>query len=162
MFFISCGVVIGIISLLPSYFYSSSQEKNSIKKLDLAQKSAESKGFYDLIDELKKSEEDIKKLKGEDLRLSYSSVVDTLLTYRTSTIKINSIQISSIKNATSTADVVIQGKASTREALLAFKKYIEQDSSVSNVEMPISDLAKNKDSAFAIRLKFKKPNEIKL
>ncbi len=161
MFFISCGVVIGIISLIPSYFYSSLQEKNSIKKLDLAQKSAESKGVYALIKELQQSEDNIKKLKNEDLRLSYSSVVDTLLTYRTASIKINSIQITGVKNATSTAEVIIQGKAVTREALLSFKKYLEQDPYVSNVEMPISDLAKNKDSAFAIRLKFTKSNENK-
>jgi hypothetical protein len=50
--------------------------------------------------------------------------------------------------------VVLQGKALTREGLIAFKKNLEQDKRFSGVELPISDLAKSKDIPFALRLSY--------
>jgi adenylate cyclase class IV len=66
------------------------------------------------------------------------------------------------KSASSSAEIVIQGKSKTRESLLTFKKNLEQDKMFYDIEMPISDLAKTIDSTYAIKFKLKKQNANKL
>lgn len=160
--FASCSIVVGIIALIPAYMYSYNQEQDSLKKLNQAQKVKESSGINDVIKNLDSAEKMVKTLKEDSPTVDYTSVVDSLVLHSIGMVSVNSFQISSTKNASSTAEIVIQGKAKTRESLLGFKKKLEQDSNFYGIEMPISDLAKNKDNTYAIKLKLKKPNANKL
>lgn len=161
-FFASCSIVAGIIALIPAYMYSYNQEQDSLKKLTQAQKIKESSGINDVIKNLDSAEKMVKSLKDDSPIVDYTSITDQLVLNSIGMVSINSFQISTTKNASSTAEIVIQGKAKTRESLLGFKKKLEQDTNFYDIEMPISDLAKNKDNTYAIKLKLKKPNANKL
>jgi hypothetical protein len=63
----------------------------------------------------------------------------------------NSLSFTAV--GTSTVEVVIRGTADTRDALVLFKRRLEQDPLISSVELPVSDLAKSKDITFALKLK---------
>lgn len=156
MFFVSCAVLIGIVALLPAYLSSYSLEKNSIKELDKVQKNKESRGINAVIKELEQTDKVVKKLKDDDVKNQTSSIIEKILTHRTPSIIFSSLQVTNIKNATSSAEVIIQGVSSTRETLLTFKKSLEMDPEIYDIEMPISDLAKGKNSDFAIKLQIKK------
>lgn len=162
MFFISCAVVAGIVALVPAYMYSYNQEKDSLRKLNQAQNNKEASGINEVIKNLESAEKMVKSLKDDSPNIMLSNIIDELVVTSSGFVSINSFQISTTKNATSSAEVVIQGKAKTRESLLNFKKKLEQNEDLYDIEMPISDLAKNKDNTYAIKLKIKKPNANKL
>ena len=92
----------------------------------------------------------------DDIKIYPSSILDRVLLYKSSSISITSFQIDIEDMASSSATAIIQGKSLTREKLLEFKKKLEQDSAIIDIEMPISDLAKEGNSPFAIRFKLKK------
>jgi hypothetical protein len=142
--------------------YSYNQEKDSLNKLNQAQKNKESSGIYEVIKNLEAAEKLVAKLKEDSPVIEISQTMDRVLMHGNGLVGISSLQINSIKSASSSAEIVIQGKSKTRETLLTFKKNLEQDSMFYDVEMPISDLARTKESTYAIKLKLKKPNAIKL
>ncbi len=162
MFFVSCSIVVGIVALIPAYMYSYNQERDSLKKLSQTQKSNESKGIYEVIKNLETAEKMVAKLKEDSPIIETSSILDTVLLHGNGLVNINVFQMNITKSASSSAEIVIQGKSKTRESLLTFKKDLEQDKMFYDIEMPISDLAKTIDSTYAIKFKLKKQNAIKL
>ncbi len=162
MFFISCSIVGGIVALIPAYLYSYNQEKDSLKKLNQAQQSKESSGIYEVIKNLEAAEKLVAKLKEDSPIVEISSTLDRVLMHANGLVSVSAFQINITKSASSSAEIVIQGRSKTRETLLTFKKNLEQDTMFYDVEMPISDLARTKESTYAIKLKLKKQNAIKL
>jgi len=156
MLFISISIIIGIIALLPSFIFSYSQIKESEKQLESLQKSRESRGIDSIVKDLEETEIIVNKLILDDIKIYPSSILDRVLLYKSSSISITSFQIDIEDMASSSATAIIQGKSLTREKLLEFKKKLEQDSAIIDIEMPISDLAKEGNSPFAIRFKLKK------
>lgn len=161
MFFISCAIVAGIVGLIPAYMYSYNQEKDSLKRLNQAQKSKESSGIYEVIKNLETAEKLVAKLKDDAQTVEISSILDKVLLHGNELVNVSAFQMTLTKNASSSAEIVIQGKSKTRETLLIFKKNLEQDAMFYDIEMPISDLARTKESTYAIKLKLKKQNAIK-
>lgn len=162
MFFISCSIVAGIVALIPAYLYSYNQEKDSLKKLNQVQQNKESNGINEVIKNLEVAEKLLVKLKEDSPAIEISQTLDRVLTHGSGLVSISAFQLNATKSASSSAEIVIQGKTKNRETLLTFKKNLEQDVIFYDVEMPISDLAKNKESTYAIKLKLKKQNAIKL
>ncbi len=162
MFFISSTVVAGIIGLIPAYMYSYNQEKDSLKKLTQVKENKESRGIYEVIKNLETAEKLVAKLKDDSPTIEFSSTLDSVLLHGKGLVSVSAFQINTTKSASSSAEIVIQGKSKSRETLLSFKNNLEQDNRFYDVEMPISDLAKTKDSTYAIKLKLKKQNAIKL
>lgn len=153
LFFISCGIIIGIISLFPAFILSYSQGKDSIEKIETIHKNRESRGIDLISKELSDNYQMIKKLKSENGIAKVSDIIFEISKLRPNQISLNSFQIDKTKEtATSSISVIIQGKAMARESLIIFKKNLESDKRIIKVELPISDLAKSKNVPFSVRL----------
>ena len=159
MIFIASGIVIGILSLLPSYIISYTLERDLVNKVETIQKDRSSTGIDNVIKELNKSYAYVRVLKIDKPRISFLGSVEELLALRTKNVTISSFEVASTSQQEDLSEMVIQGNALTRESLLNFKRGIEADQNISNVELPISDLAKSKDISFAIKFWIRKPHE---
>ena len=152
-FFVSCGIIIGIIYLFPAFILSYSQGKDSLEKIDTIQKSRELRGIDTISEELSDNYQMIKKLKTDNGMTKVSEIVFEISKLRPSQISLTSFQINKTKEtATSSISVIIQGKAAARESLITFKKNLENDKRIIKVELPVSDLAKSKNISFSVRL----------
>lgn len=153
IFFISCGIIIGIMSLFPAFILSYSQGKDSLDKIETIQKSRESRGIDTISKDLSDNYQMIKKLKTGNGMMKVSEIVFEISKLRPSQISLTSLKIDKEKEtATSSISIILQGKAIARESLITFKKNLEGDKRIIKVELPISDLAKSKNISFSVRL----------
>lgn len=156
LFFLSCVVIAGIVSLAPAYVISSIQEKELNDKLVAVQKSKLARGVDVSIKELNESNEILEILKNETQNFFLSSIIQDVVGLKLPSATFNAIQITNSVEDKSDYEIIVQGKSSTREALLELKKSLEKNPIFSKVEFPIPDLTRSKDVAFAVKLKFKK------
>ncbi len=86
-------------------------------------------------------------------RFQYSdaiSIVDHLLEHKNYAIHLTNIMYSS--TGTSTAQIAIEGVADTRNDLVTFEKNIEKAAYFDTVDLPVSNLAKEKKVEFTLNL----------
>lgn len=153
LFFVSCSILTGVIALIPAYYFSYSQEKISLARLAELQNSRQTSGFNDVLKELSASNDLMKQIKSHKETPSYSKLISKIIGYKNSGLTISSFAVTNIENAaTTTVSVVIQGKSTTRESLIQFKDMLETDPMISNVELPVSDLAKSKNISYSIKI----------
>lgn len=153
LFFISFSILAGVASLIPSYVYSYIQEKDALTSLQALQDSRKERGTDSVIKELAAAQTLVEDLKKYHDSADFSQVISEIISRKNSQILLNSFQIKESEDiAKKSLDVVIQGKALTRDSLLAFKKNLEQNPFISKIELPVSDLAKSKDISFALKL----------
>lgn len=155
LLFLSLSVVAGIIFLLPSYMLSYSQESKAIENASVVEKGRQERGIAQVEKELTLSQKTIDLLLGNMNPVKNSLVIQEIISNRPSGAGINSFNISKAEGTSTPITAIIQGKADSRESLIEFKKNLENDETISKVELPISDLAKNKDISFSIRLEMK-------
>lgn len=151
-FFMSCAVLVGIASIIPAFLLSFSQEKDALNHVKAIEKSRKEKGIDSIVKELSGGSVILKKLNDNSNGRIYSKMIFQIINDKPNGLTINSFDIASTKNATSSIVVVIQGKAPTRELLVNFKDKLESDPLVTKVELPVSDLAKNKDISYSMKV----------
>lgn len=150
-FFVSFGVVAGLISLIPSYVFSYSREKEALKSLQALQDSRKERGTDSIMQELTDAQQLVDALGARQDGAIFSQIITEIIFRKNTQISLNSFQMSQQPAATSTTlNVVVQGKAATRDSLLAFKKSLEQNPFISKIELPPSDLAKKENISFAL------------
>lgn len=154
VFFVSCAIFIGIVSLLPSYIYSYTQQKAALEDLQALQDSRKERGTDTVMKELADAHLLTRRLENHKNGAEFSQAIAEIILRKTPQISLNSFLIST---ASSTLDVTMQGKALTRESLINFKKSLEQNPFISKIDLPISDLAKSKDISFALNLTIQTP-----
>jgi hypothetical protein len=155
LFFLSCAIIAGIISLAPSFFLSQNQENQALIQTQELQKSRQAGGFDKIEKDLAQSQLLVQKIKTNSGGSLYYDVIQSILTHRTAGITLTSFDFAGSSSSATSTDVIIQGKALTRDDLIAFKKDLEQDKHFKQVELPISDLAKSKDISFAFRMAYR-------
>jgi hypothetical protein len=82
-----------------------------------------------------------------------SRYLDTFFSLETSEVSISQISLSRVKEGVS--PVQISGSANTRQALASFRDQLLALPDVDSVDLPISNLAKDKDIQFALTVKVK-------
>lgn len=155
VFFISFGLILGTVSIIPSYIMIYSQEKNSLDKI---RKDKEDNSNTDIVQITKELTSDaglIKKIRSNQKNIFFSDFIKKTAEHKTKSVILTAFSVSASTNASSTAKVVVQGKALTREALFDLKKVFESDPLVVSVELPISDFTKVKDIDFSMLITFK-------
>ncbi len=153
VFFISSFFVIGILSLIPSYIYTNGVEEKIAQKTSDIEKDRKASGIDSIERELINDNKKIKKLISDSTNTaSYFDLVQKVISSKKSGITVYSFNISKGEATTSPIVIVFSGKSPTREALINFKEGLELERNFSKVELPISDLVKNKDLTFSIRL----------
>ncbi len=153
IFFISLAIVVGILSLFPAYMMAYSPESWALTRSDEVQVNKQVVSTEDKQKELASSQQAIAKLTAGEDNTSYSGIIQDVLSHRSSGIFITSFEISRVAGTSTTPDILVSGKANSREALIAFKKKLENDAKFKKVELPVSDLAKSKDIKFSLKIK---------
>ena len=149
--FLSSGLIIGIIALTPAFIMSYVQEKEALTNIQAVQKEKEKRGIDAILAELTAASGIIERLQKSEGSINFSEMVSGIMVHRSGQIYLTSFKFEKPVTGSSTAEVIVQGKASNRDSLINFKKNLESDARISSIELPVSDLAKSKDISFAIR-----------
>jgi hypothetical protein len=151
LFFLSIAIVIGIISLIPSFTVSRTEESKIIEQVEKMKKDRIAKGVSKIDKELTQIQSIVSRVLVKKDYIPFSEAVEKIGKYKTNGLFIKSFELSYEDSSATTTKAYIQGSSLTREALIQFKKNIESDSGFKNIELPISDLAKNKNITFSMR-----------
>lgn len=145
-------MVIGVLSLIPSYVISGTKEKEALKNVEALEKSRQARGLDQIEKDLIETQALTKILTIDKTNPVFSDIIQLVTKPRPPGITIFSFDVSSIATkSTTSVSIIIQGKASTRDVLIDFKQKLEKNKDFSSIELPISDLAKGKNISFALR-----------
>ncbi len=149
LFLISVAGLIGLSSLFPSFIAAYSEEHIQLSTVASLKENKDTSESTRIQKELQADSAKITALAQVATVVRPSAVIGRMIEVR-GPVRISSIAISDI--STSTAVLVIQGIAPTREALVAFKTRLEGLSPGNKVELPIAGFAKSRDLPFSIRV----------
>lgn len=137
------------ISILPSWVISSSKEEDIMLETEDA---ANAKFFKD-------SDEITSIISSTNTRLGHITTlleypkarpfIDKIISSKTSSIHLNNFVYALNKTD---ATISIQGISGTREALISFSKTLQDSKMFKTVDLPISNLAKDKNISFSMTL----------
>ena len=161
LFFISCSIVIGMFVLFPSFIRSYSGQDEAVRRANELEKNRQANGIEDIKKNLAQSQFVAEKIINNRDNVFYSDIIQNIISHKSKEILIDSFGLSSVVGTSTPVEVIVQGKALTRESLVTFKKNLEKDSSSLKVELPVSDLTKSKNTSFALRLIVKKQDVTK-
>ncbi len=154
--FVSCALVVGIGSLLPVYIFSYGQEREAILREEAVRKSRIESGADQIEKDLIITQAIAERILAEKDPVSYTGLIQKILSYRKKEILVAAFEFTKDVSTSTLGRVSVQGKALSREALLEFKKSIEGDKTFTDIELPLSDLAKSKNLDFNLRFKIRK------
>ncbi len=139
-----------IVLLFPSLVISYYREKDVELRVETLEKSSGVTNANSIKPVIKSLNSDLNTI---DKTLQYSEaipIIDIVLTEKTKLVQIT--DISYISLSSSTATIVVQGVSLTRDALVNFKKSLEVSNNFKNIDLPISNLAKDRDIKFSMTM----------
>jgi hypothetical protein len=148
-FLLSLAGLIGAATLFPSFLFALNEEKIQLSLLTSLKKGKDENGITQLELDFQRDNILIKALAAETKIPRPSVTIQSIVGLR-DTVKLNSIEVDA--PTSDSISVVIQGVASNRDTLLAFKTRLEELVPGGGVELPVSDLAKSKDIQFSMRI----------
>lgn len=132
--------------LFPSWLASSSREKAAAAQIAMVDDSA-SQNSVAISRTVTATNGILSLVHTVALRPAVVPALDTILKYKTANIRILDLQYAA--TGTSTASVSVHGIAATRESLVSFVKALQTSESVDHVDLPVSNLAKDKNIDFS-------------
>ncbi len=147
LFLLSATLIIGTVSLLPAYFFSRSQALVASLELGEAKSSNESLKVSESVAELHEANALLAALSQEEGVRLPTEVVDAILRSKS-----DSVTVSSIAVQGTPAQVVVSGKAASREALVAYTKALGSEEMVASVDLPVSHLAQDRNLDFSFKV----------
>jgi Tfp pilus assembly protein PilN len=149
--FLFTTVVIGAVFLLPSYFLSETKEASVRERTSIIEQSIairEQEARSGLLVETKQR---LELLSFKRSNSAVTGTIQTIVTHKPAGVSISQFLYTKQREGQST--LTIEGFAKQREDLLAFRKALEQEREFQNVELPISNLAADRDVKFTITIK---------
>lgn len=156
-------ICVAIILLIPSYVLSEIKGKVIANNFEVIKKSADTKEFSFLMNEIKKEQSKIDVLSNFSDFNFVEIFEDGILINKSDDIKINGVyfEINGDKEATSTeyfASLIIKGISKKRSSLIVFIDKLKAEDSFLEVYFPVSSLAKEEDINFSIKIAVNKIN----
>ncbi len=148
---ISIAIFIGVVLLLPSYFFASTQERVAEQELAILESSSESVEREAINTQLRETKERLINLTRTEDKEPVFALIDTMSSHKQDEVSITNISYSRGNQGNSLLSV--GGVAATRDALLDFKRALETDTLFEEIELPVSSLAKEEDIQFSIQIK---------
>lgn len=152
-FFIFLGILIFILAFInlififPSYAILKIKNEGLKKQLEIININPEFKNLSDIEFSLKKIRDDVNFLKNSDEKnFIFSDILKEI-----TNLKENSISITSISFDSSSNSVSILGNAAARDDLILFVKKIKDSGKFETVELPPSNILKNKNIDYSIK-----------
>jgi diacylglycerol kinase family enzyme len=151
LFILSTAMIIGTISLFPTYIDSKLQENSELAKIAEITKTNDANGLEEIKRELAFDNALLSFAEKTVSGNYYYEIISNIILAKGS-IKIGSISVTDF--STTTISFTIQGNAPTREGLTSYKNRLESTMPGSMAEVPLSDLAKSKDIPFSIKFTY--------
>lgn len=145
-------ILIAFFSLLPSYFISSIKHSlinERLENLKLEPLPSSEESSLNLMKDIDNKIISIEKFEKNKF-LPSVKIINAILLRKTPNIKIT--KISYEKNGLNEKKISISGIAPSREALLSFRKALEESSTFKNVNLPISNFVKGYNINFNLSL----------
>jgi len=150
--FVSTAIAIGLVLLLPSYFFVSVIKKGAESEILIIKNSSESTEREEIDNQLRITKERLLAVTEQEPRTPFYEVIEKMANYVDWSINIDTISyIRATDEGNSSLQLV--GFAKTRDNLLSFTKSLENDDLFSEVILPVSSLAKDQDIEFNIIIK---------
>jgi len=151
LFVLSTTVLIGITSLFPTFINSKIIEKQELSKIAEINKTNNENGLEIIKKQL--NSDNLLLVNAEETTKSptFYPIIKDIVVAKGS-VKIDSIAVTNV--STTTIDFIIQGFSFTRESLTTYKTRLETSIPGSVVVLPLSDLAKNRDIQFSLKLTY--------
>ncbi len=149
---LSAVILIGVVSLVPSYFHVIVKSNLANQKLLLQKNTplpAVETEVMAQVDELNKKLQLIEARQQAKFLVS-ERVIRDVLVKKMPDIKIN--EISYDNSPTKGKEIRISGEASSRERLLLFRLALEKDGNFKKVDLPISNFVKGSNIIFSLTL----------
>lgn len=140
--------IFSFISLFPSWVSSRTREESMLIQLEKIRESNLSSDANEIKNKIKSINSEINVLNSSLEYRGFSPLVDFILSKKTPSITLNSFTFTEGKTST----ITLKGISSTRESLVAFVDSIKSGEVFSAVELPVSNLAKNRNISFSITL----------
>ncbi|MEK7641957.1 MAG: hypothetical protein AAB365_03120 [Patescibacteria group bacterium] len=147
LFLMSVVGVVGICSLFPAYILVSAEERSQTM-LGRSLEDADGSQSAVFARDLERDSKLVRALTSSQAGTKPSLLIQDVVSARAS-VSITSVMLSEL--STTSATMIIQGIAPTRESLVSLKTRLENLGIGNKVELPISELAKSRDIPFSLR-----------
>jgi hypothetical protein len=151
--FILISLFLLILLFIPTAIYSKYDNRTITDELALTESVNTSKG-EDTVSLIKKLNGITKALAVDTTALNPTELLDKITGLKGSAIQITNIEIKGAD--TGTVSIQINGVAKTRDSLIAFNKSLQENSSFSNVTLPVANLIKDVNADFTITMTYTK------
>lgn len=148
--FMSLGIWIGIVTLFPSYVVSVTQEKRALTEAGAMKQTALSASTTSAGSQIAAANSEIATLQGGQDTLMLSSIIEDISQRLVPGVTVDDFEIS--RNGATGTNILIQGKAATRQDLVLFEDNLSNDSRFSKVYLPVSDLAADSGITYAMNI----------
>jgi len=139
-----------LIFLMPSYVYLTFQEKNLVAQNDSSGQTQQTQSTAKISQIFKTTNAQLSALSLSVSSSSTSDLIAHLISLKGSSITFQEITYT-MDTATSST-IALSGVAATRESLLSLAKTLEADDSFENVDLPVSNFAKDKNIDFSMTM----------
>lgn len=147
-FLFSVAILSGIVSMLPTYINARIKEKDSLNKVSSLKDESKASGLLAIEKELKGDSTLFTFLDKTSNKVHASSIIEDIIESRGN---VTILSFDYARVSASSVSLIIQGKAPTRESLLAFKSRLESLAKDAIVELPVSQLAERSNIQFSLR-----------
>ena len=145
---VSVSAIIGIVTLLPSYFISDLEKRAAVEEIERIRSINGEDGQEDIMKVLKEAQLKLKILSPEYEKVSVRTVFDTAIGYKPKTVTLTGLVYQ--EEDEGKIRITINGVADNREDLLVFSQDLKRDALFDDVELPVSNLAKDRDLSFTL------------
>lgn len=144
------SILFGAILLLPSYFLTISKLKEARASLEVLKKSVDYQKSRNTEEEIINTNRYVEILSGRDFNISADEPLKKIISLAPSGLDITSVNYRSIDS--SKAEILVSGQSSTREKIISYADLLRGSGLFSKVDLPIGNLAKDKDITFNLSL----------
>lgn len=148
LIFVILTQILTMISLFPSWVVSRTREQGVSLELEKTRKSDLSSDANGIKDKIKLINNEVNLLSTSLEYPRLSPFIDYVLSKKTSSIKLNSFSYNDGNSWT----LSIKGVSSSRESLVEFVDSLKSENIFKSVDLPVSNLAKNRNIDFSITL----------
>lgn len=147
---IAVTLVLGTIFLLPSYFVSQSKEESIDRQSELLQKTISAREADLAVTSLLATKQKINQLVSVQDQVLQTEVLQSIINNTDNNIALEGFYYK--QGTDSKSEMKITGRAHSRTTLLSFSERLKKESLFSQVDLPVSSLAKDSNITFSITL----------
>lgn len=149
IFYIFISGIFALILLIPAYILSVSKEEFASSRLEVLKKSVNYRASTDIEKTLDKTNDDIKEVANFTDKYFIEDHISFILNARKNGVRINNLGYRKIDESHS--EISLSGISDSRDSLLLYVETLKSNESFGEIDLPISNLAKERDIDFSLK-----------